>query len=49
MKATTSDHMLNIMQNIDPLYRMLQTLQDQTATSTEYTDDASVLMKDLHM
>ena len=28
MKATTSDHMLNIIQNINPLYRMLQPLKD---------------------
>jgi hypothetical protein len=33
MKATTTDHMLNIMQNINLLYRMLQPLQDQTTTS----------------
>ena len=35
MKATTSDHMLNIMQNNNPLYGILQPLQDQTATTTE--------------
>jgi hypothetical protein len=32
MKATTSDH---IIQYINPLYQMLQPLQDQTATSTD--------------
>ena len=35
MKATTTDHMLNIMQNINLLYRMLQPLQDQTTTTTD--------------
>jgi hypothetical protein len=35
MKATTSDHMLNIIQIMKPLYRMLQPLQDQTLTSTD--------------
>ena len=29
IKATASDHMLNIIQNINPLYRMLQPVQDQ--------------------
>ena len=33
MKATNSDHMLNIIQNINPLYRTLQSVQDQTTTS----------------
>ena len=28
MKATTSDHMPNIIQNINPLYHMLQSVQD---------------------
>ena len=32
MKVATSDHMLNIIQNINPLYRMLQPLQDQTSS-----------------
>jgi hypothetical protein len=35
MKVTTSDHMLNIIQNINLHYQMLQPLQDQTATSTD--------------
>jgi hypothetical protein len=35
MKATTSEHMLNIIQNNHPLYRMLQSVQDQTTTSTD--------------
>ena len=35
MKATTSDHMLNIIQNINPLYQMIQLLQDQATTSTD--------------
>jgi hypothetical protein len=35
MKATTSDHRLNIIQNISPLYRMLQPLRDQTTTSAD--------------
>ena len=35
MKATTSGHMLNIIQNINPLYRMLQSVQDQTTTSAD--------------
>jgi hypothetical protein len=35
MKATTSVHMLNNMQNNNSSYKILQPLQDQTATSTE--------------
>ena len=35
MKATSSDHMLNIIQNINPLYRMLQPGEDQTTTSAD--------------
>jgi hypothetical protein len=35
MKVTTSDHMLNIIQNINQFYRMLQPFQDQTMTSTD--------------
>ena len=35
MKANTSDHMLNIIQNINPLYRMLQSVQDQATTSAD--------------
>ena len=34
MKATSSDHMFNIMQNINLLYQMLQPLQDQIVTGT---------------
>ena len=34
MKVTTSNHMFNIIENINPLYRMLQPLQNQT-TSTD--------------
>ena len=33
MKGNTSDHMLNIKQNINPLYQILQSFQDQKATS----------------
>ena len=32
MKVTTSENMLNIMQNNNLLYKILQPLQDQTAT-----------------
>jgi hypothetical protein len=32
IKATSSDHMLNIIQNINPFNQMLQPLQDQTTT-----------------
>jgi hypothetical protein len=35
MKATTSDHMLNVIQNINPLYRMLQSVQDWITTSPD--------------
>jgi hypothetical protein len=35
MKATTSDHMLNIIQYITPLYQMLQPVQNQTTTSAD--------------
>ena len=35
MKETTSNHKLNIMQNNNPLYQILQSLQDQTVTSAE--------------
>jgi hypothetical protein len=35
MKAFTSNHMLNTMQINNPLYKILQPLQDQTATSAE--------------
>ena len=35
MKATTSDDMLNIIQNMNPLYQMLQSVQDQTTTSAD--------------
>ena len=34
MKATPSGHVLNMMQN-NPLYQVLQPLQDQTANSKE--------------
>ena len=34
MKVTTSNHILNIIQNNNPLYKIVQPLQDQTATST---------------
>ena len=34
MKATTSYHILNIMQN-NRLYNIIQTTQDQTVTSTD--------------
>ena len=35
MKATPSDHMLDFIQNMNPLYRMLQPVQDQTTTSMD--------------
>ena len=35
MKVTTSDHMLNIMQNRNLLYKILQPLQNQTVTNTD--------------
>jgi hypothetical protein len=35
MKATTSDHILNIIQNTNPHYSMLQSVQDQTKTSAD--------------
>jgi hypothetical protein len=35
MKAIISDHMLNIIQNIKSLYRMIQSVQSQTMTSGE--------------
>jgi hypothetical protein len=35
MKATTSDHRLNIIQNINPLYRMLQSVLDQRTTGAD--------------
>jgi len=34
MKAITSEHMLNIMQNNNPLYKMLQPIHHQTATES---------------
>jgi hypothetical protein len=34
MKTITSNHMLNIIQNINLLYCKLQSVQDQTTTST---------------
>ena len=46
IKATTSDHMLNIMQNNYPLYK-IQPLQDQTATGTVVAEDALIWAKDL--
>ena len=48
MKATTSDHMLNIMQNINPLYQILvQSLQDQTGPAQIISEDARVSAKGL--
>jgi hypothetical protein len=47
VKATTSDHMIDIMQNINPINQMLQPLQDHTTTST--ADDAGVMVTDLHV
>jgi hypothetical protein len=44
MKATTSDRMLNIVHNINPLYRIPLSVQDQTTA-----DDATKLMKALHV
>jgi hypothetical protein len=35
MKVTTSDYILNIIQNINPFYGMLQSVQDQTMTSLD--------------
>jgi hypothetical protein len=41
MKATTSDHMLTIIQNINPFYRMLQPFQDQKRPTQTIAEDAS--------
>jgi hypothetical protein len=35
MKTTTSDHVFNIVQNNNPLYQVLESLQDQTTNSTD--------------
>ena len=47
MRATISDHMLNFMQNNNPLYRILQPLHDQTATGTEVSEDVLTMVEDL--
>ena len=44
MKAATSDHMLNIIQSNNPLYKILEPLQEQTATGTV---DALIRVKGL--
>ena len=46
MKATTSDHMLNIVQNNNLLYKILQPLHDQTAISTGDLDLCRKLNQD---
>ena len=35
MKATTSNHMLNIIHNINQLYQMLQSVRDQRTTGAD--------------
>jgi hypothetical protein len=41
MKATTSDHMLNIVHNINPLYWIPHSVQDQTMSHADTADDAT--------
>ena len=40
MKATTSNRMLNIVHNINPLYRIPHSVQDQTMAHADTVDDA---------
>ena len=40
MKATTSDYMLNIVHNFNPLNRIAHSVQDQTTAYTGNADDA---------
>ena len=41
MKATSSDRMLNIVHNFDPLYRIPHSVQDQTTAYADSADDAA--------
>jgi hypothetical protein len=45
MKAIAFDQMLNIIQNNNPLYQILQPLQDQTTTSRDKYLVDLILMK----
>ena len=49
MKATTSDHMLNIKQNNNPLYQILQPIQDQIRSARTYTEDVLIGVKGLYV
>jgi hypothetical protein len=40
MKATTSDRMLNIVHNFNPLCRIPHSVQDQTTAHADTADDA---------
>ena len=40
MKATSSDSMLNIGHNINPLYQILHSVQDQTIAHADTADNA---------
>ena len=41
MKETTSDHMLNIVHNFNPLYRIPHSVEDQTMAHADTADDAA--------
>jgi hypothetical protein len=49
MKATTSDCMLNIVHNINPLYRIPHSVQDQTTAHADTADDTTKLVKALYV
>ena len=46
VKATASDNMLNIVNNIKPLYRIPHSFQDRTTANADdrTTDDDAILM-----
>ena len=48
IKATTSDHMLNIMHNINSLYQMLHFRIRQWPAQI-YADDTSVMVQGPHV
>jgi hypothetical protein len=48
MKVTTYDHMFKIMQNNNPLYKLLQSPQDQIVFSKN-ANDVIILVKGLHV
>jgi hypothetical protein len=49
VKATTSDHMFNIMQNNNPLYQILQPLQVRQRSAQMNTEDTLIRVKGLYV